>query len=314
MAAQAASPFIQGPRPQPRGTFGELFAFQRIECRQRGRCRKWVAAECGTVASGGQWGQMRGKANGSQRHPIGDALRQRDDVGAHANVLEGKPGARPPEAGLHFVENEQRATRIAKLAQGVQIVVIGGVNTPFALYRFQNDGGGLFGDGGFGSGAIAKGNMADIGHQRLEGGAILGGCSGRKGAHGAPVKRAVHGDDASPPSEQTGGFERTFHGFGAAVAEEEAGETADTVQTFQQGSTHVVRECTRAGNQACGLFAEGCAHSGVGMPQNGSTMPGDAVDVLAPLGVPHTRSFAPYQRQAAQGVSATPKAFFHIEK
>ena len=66
------------------------------------------------------------------------------------------------------------------------------MDAAFALHDFQQHGGGLVGDGGFERGQVVVGDVAETGHQRLEGLAVFLLPGGRERAHGAPVE-AAHG-------------------------------------------------------------------------------------------------------------------------
>ena len=49
-----------------------------------------------------------GGEQGADRQAVGEPLRQRDQMRADTELLEGEERARPADAGLHLVEAEER--------------------------------------------------------------------------------------------------------------------------------------------------------------------------------------------------------------
>ena len=101
----------------------------------------------GGVHAGPQAGS---DGRGGEQRAAGDAaahgLGQRHHVGRDAEMLIGEPVARPAAARLHFVENEQQPALVAQSAQARQKALGRNPNAPFALHRFDHDGGRLFVD------------------------------------------------------------------------------------------------------------------------------------------------------------------------
>ena len=59
---------------------------------------------------------------GADRHePAAERLGEREDVGSHAFGFAGEQGARPPETGLHLIDNKQCAEAVTQLRRRRQI-------------------------------------------------------------------------------------------------------------------------------------------------------------------------------------------------
>ncbi len=95
--------------------------------------------------SGGSWensgDQIAGAAERSQGKPATQRLGQHDQVGSSGEMFEREkfPGA--AETGQNFVENQQRTSQIAALAQGPHKPRARNADSAFGLNRFYNDGG-----------------------------------------------------------------------------------------------------------------------------------------------------------------------------
>src|SRR3954470_23969441 len=90
--------------------------------REPGRTRDRVAAERRAVVTLLQRvsGRPR-RQTGPDRQSTAEPLRQGHDVRTHVVVLVGEPGARPPDAALHLVQDEQRTVTVARLAGSFEI-------------------------------------------------------------------------------------------------------------------------------------------------------------------------------------------------
>ena len=95
---------------EERGVLQKPVGGDRVEHRQgRGRAHR-VAPERGAVLPGLQQLARRAQADtGPDGEAAAEALSQRDDVRDDAGVLAGEAGAGAADAGLHLVEDEQRA-------------------------------------------------------------------------------------------------------------------------------------------------------------------------------------------------------------
>ncbi len=102
------------------GIGGEPFVLEHVENGQphRGRQRighvRSVIGEAFAVAILFDFGTGRG---GGERQSAAQRFGHRQDVGRHAQALEGKIAAGTPERGLRLVEDQQHAALVAELAQ-----------------------------------------------------------------------------------------------------------------------------------------------------------------------------------------------------
>ena len=76
--------------------------------------------------------------------------------------------ARTPDAGLHFVKNQQRIILITKLAQTLQKGFVRRQHAAFALNRFDNHRASMIVNHGFYRIQIIERNMDNIGRFRPE--------------------------------------------------------------------------------------------------------------------------------------------------
>ena len=83
--------------------------------------------------------------HGAYREAVAEPFRQRHDVGLDAEVLVGEQRARPPDARLHLVEDQQQVLLVAPGAHLPEVVVVGDDDAAFALDRLQQHGAGLLG-------------------------------------------------------------------------------------------------------------------------------------------------------------------------
>ena len=156
-----------------------------------------------------------------------EALRQRDRVRGDARVLEAKPLAGSSDAGLHLVDEQERAGAIAHFAEPREEARGGWEHAAFALHRLDDDAAELFVHGRFHRVEIAIRDVSDAG-DLAEAFAVLGCSREAERAHGAPVKRLME-------REQTRAFglalvervtarelEERLDRFGARVPEQRA--------------------------------------------------------------------------------------------
>ena len=83
--------------------------------------------------------------DGAHRQAASQWFGQRHDVRLNIVLFVGPECARPPEAALHFVEDEGGAMFIARRPQRAQEGRVGGVNAAFALQWLDDDGSGFAG-------------------------------------------------------------------------------------------------------------------------------------------------------------------------
>ena len=95
--------------------------------------------------------QLAGRAEGdagADRQPAAEPLGQGDHVGLDALGLVGEPGAGAADAGLHLVEDEQRAGGVAGRPGGGQVAGRRRDHAALAQDRLEEHHGGPVGDRG----------------------------------------------------------------------------------------------------------------------------------------------------------------------
>ena len=161
--------------------------------------------------------------NRAHREAVGDALSEANDIGCRAVGGAGEQGTTTTKASLHFIENQQHPVRTAQLTGRAKVASWGAVDAAFALHGLENHSRSVFVDclgEGFN---LAVVHMADIGEQRRKRSAIGRLVRDRSRAKRTSVEATRSGDQLAPPGRGARQLERGFDGFGARVAEEEAG-------------------------------------------------------------------------------------------
>jgi len=101
----------------------QVFLNDGGDCRAGGRRGERRAAEGGAVVAVLEGvGRSRFREHNTDGHAAAQRLRQRENIRLNGNVLVGKefPGA--SQSGLHFIEDEQRAARIAEPAHAGHVL------------------------------------------------------------------------------------------------------------------------------------------------------------------------------------------------
>ena len=130
-----------------------------------------------------------------------------------------QPVAGPAHPGLHLVDPEQRAVRVADLAGPGQVAGRRHDDAVLALDRLEDHGGGLVVDRCGKRLGVAVRDEDHVAGQRLERLAVLRVVGDRQRPHRPAVERALARDDLGPPG-QPGDLERGLVGLGAGVGEE----------------------------------------------------------------------------------------------
>ena len=136
--------------------------------------------------------EMAGHLVGGEHHADGETAAQAlgvgQDVRRDAIVHVGEQLAGTAQAGLHLVEDQQRAVLIAQLARAFQIRLVRRQHTAFALDRLQHHGAGLVGNGRFQRRQVVIGDMFDAFDLRAETIGILRLAADRNGEQRAAVE------------------------------------------------------------------------------------------------------------------------------
>src|SRR6185312_17223457 len=99
-------------------------------------------------------------------------------------------------AGLHLVEGEQQAMLVAELAQRLEEGVRRRAHAALALYRLDQDAGGVRADRLLHGFEVAMRHLIEAVHRRAETFEIFRGARGGERRQRAAVERAFEGDDA----------------------------------------------------------------------------------------------------------------------
>ena len=183
----------------------------------------------GEVVGGGDWAVA--DPDGAEGEAAGDALGPTDGVRGEVwgDGFPAAPMAGTAEAGLDLVEEEEGVVAAAELFAGLEEFRGGDVDAAFALDWFEEDGDGVFVEGGFEGGDVVEGEVGEAFEERAEAGFDLFLAGGGDAAEGSAVEAVVEGDDAAARgavgfrgevAEFASEFEEGLVGFGAGVAEE----------------------------------------------------------------------------------------------
>ena len=124
----------------------QALLFDHVEHRERGasqpgcrrRCRRRPPASGASMISRPPEDSGEGQAHR-------DRLRDRDQVGLDAEVLDREEAAGAPEAGLHLVADKDDAVLVADLAQALYELARGRDEAAFALHGLEHDRGDVLG-------------------------------------------------------------------------------------------------------------------------------------------------------------------------
>src|SRR3984893_12635630 len=116
---------IQCPQPREHmraksgAAIDQLLVADDAQCFEPNRGGERIAAEGRAVRAGGEDVHHLASSNkgGDRQHAAAERLTENDSIGTKALVLIGKPRAGAAEPGLHLVEDEEDAVRIAAPAQ-----------------------------------------------------------------------------------------------------------------------------------------------------------------------------------------------------
>ena len=100
----------------------------------------------------------------SDREPVGETLREGDEIGAHAELLEGEEAAGPSRTRLHLVEAEDGL----ELRGSPDEVRLERDHATLAEDRLEEDQADLVVDGGAQSRGVVRRNEAHAGQERSE--------------------------------------------------------------------------------------------------------------------------------------------------
>ena len=87
-----------------------------------------------------------GAKHGAHGDAAGQGLGHTEQIRLH-KLFAGEEGAGPPKPRLHFIHDEKDSLGVAKISHCTEKVLVSHSNAPFALDRFQDHGGRVFGYG-----------------------------------------------------------------------------------------------------------------------------------------------------------------------
>ena len=161
-----------------------------------------------------------GDEQAADRQAVGQSLRERDRIGADAELLEREERARAADARLHLVEHEQRPGLVRELARCGDERCVEGDDAALAEDRLEQDAAGVFADGGGERAGVVRRGELDRGQERLERRALRGLPGDRERSGRAAVERAFERNDARLAGRLACVLERGLDRLGARVAEE----------------------------------------------------------------------------------------------
>ena len=182
------------------------------------RTRDGIAAERRGVVAGLEAGRrVVGDEQRADRQAVREPLRERDCMRLDAESLPREERAGAPDAGLHLVEDQQRAVLVGERARFREGLGRERMHAALALHRLEQDRRGLRPDV---LGERLRRREHDAGDERLERGALRRLAGDGQRAERAAVERALERDELASPGRLAGPLERRLDRLGARVAEE----------------------------------------------------------------------------------------------
>jgi hypothetical protein len=178
-------------------------------------------------------------------------------------LLAGEEGARASHAGLHFIQQQQRAGLLGDAPEAGQKAGRGRQNATFPLYRLHDDGGQVRTHRSLHRPEVPIGQMRDAAVVRAESLAVLGATGHGQRAQGATVERFFESDDAIAiflPLQiemVSSELEQRFVGFGSRVAEKCSTHPCSAAELSRQEDVGLVVEVIGHVNEAAHLFGDG---------------------------------------------------------
>ena len=282
----------------------ECLVRQHPERDGSGGANQRVAGEGAAMAPlGHPLADRLGRDGHADRQPVGNRLREAEDVGH--DVLAGKGEGTPsPKPRLDLVTYKKDAAGVTPVADAPQIAVGGHPDAALSLDRLDDHGGDRVVQHLVKGVEVIERDVADAFQHRCEWIAILRVGGGGKGAKGSSVISAVGGDDADAP----GGHAREFQGrldrLGARVSKRDPaqGRGQQHAQCLQEIlACRRLETLVRIG-QLRGLQLDRIGHKRVGVPEEIDPVVGHQVEVVAVFVVPEVRPLAVNEGQPAAGM------------
>ena len=267
-----------------------------------------VAAEGAVVFARLPDVQLRLEQGQSHRQAVaGDGLGHAHDVRVDAGLFEGEEGAGAAAAGLHVVDDQQNLVAAQQIAQRLQPLHAGGIETAFSLDGLHDDGRRLVHTGArvlqdllqpqevrdVAVEVVVIGDFRGVG-QRDAGAAALHRVAGdRERAQGHAVESIGEAQDVLAAGDLAGQLEGCLHGVGSCRAGEHdlvvqvPGLQDDPFESLQEAALGRGLHVHGVGDSvACHILHHGVAQLGVVVAVVQGAGAGEEVQVLgAALGV-----------------------------
>ena len=264
------------------------------------------------VAPSQRVGAAFAKQHRAHRQAAAQPFGKGNDVRHDASVLKGKQPAAAADAGLHFVGNQQHVVAAAQLAGSLKIAGIQRGHAAFALHRLEHQRGDVvLRQARFKGGGVVGGNVGetfDEGEKMLVENVLAG---GGKGGEGAAVEGVLQGENGvaagtvAVAAVFARGFDGAFVGFGAAVAEKDAGKTAFFAETLRQLGSGDAVEKVGSVRQFARLRGDGGNPCRIGKAEAIDADAAGEVGVGAAVGIPDGAAFAAHQHRREAGVGGS---------
>src|SRR5439155_10114509 len=265
-----------------------------------------ISAEGGRVRALGEVADLARERDRAHGHPAGDRFGEAQDVRHQSVLVYREERARPAEAGLDLVDNQEGPALGADTCGFPRELTARRTHAALSLHELEDERGGLIGDRRVERLGLVERNVRETGNERTEHVPVLGSPRRRERAHGLPVKAAHRRDDSGPLRRGAREFESALDGFGPAVAEkdpiERGGQDAGE-HAVELGPAIVVEELG-AGREGPRLLGDRVGDRGVAVAKVRHALTPDAIDVRTPLAVEHCGAFATHEDDRALGVEA----------
>ena len=233
----------------------------------------------------------------TDRHEsAGERLGDTDDVRLDLRpVLKGEPFARPTQARLHFVEDQERAVLSTQTLRLCEISV-GDDLTGFSLDRFDNECSRLFKRKRlFQRRKIVERNLLRAGEKGPETLAEKVGAVQRQRAGRQSMKPVIAIDNVASTGVAASELDRAFDRLGSTIAEEDARQiAAGFLGEFlgDEPAQHAAFHTDEVGGVALKQLLEDRFHFRVISPQRKDTPTGEQIEIFLPCLIPQPAPFA----------------------
>ena len=213
----------------------------------------------------------------THRYAAGNTFGQAHEIWRQAELIAGEETAGAAEAGLYFVDDEQRPALAAQAPGAGEKIGLCRAHAALTLDRFEDHGGGALIHRRVQFFAVIERHETAVGQQRREGVAVFMGHAERP--QRAPVKSPHGADQPSAASSEAGELDGCFDCLGTRVTQEHPLKSSRCKlhQFFHQLAPAVVVEDSGAGDQLGSLAGDGRGDSRMSMPEIGDPNAGGTV-------------------------------------